>query len=111
MADADDAGVFSKHERAIIAEIERSPVWQRIRDWLCYEREMLYQRLPEPNAPGADRLLWLREGELRQVQRLLREGPRLGVYYDRYLREQEEKGQTPIQAPRTPPPGEDPEVM
>lgn len=106
----DEPSLFTKRELEIIAEIQRSPVWQRIQDALCYERELIYRRLPEPNAPGADRLLWMREGELRQVQRLLREGPRLGVYYDRYLREQEEKGEPAVRAPQTQTPGEDPEV-
>lgn len=109
MIDDADSGLYTDREQAIYRTVSRSKVWRLMRDALCLERERLHARLPDPDAPGADRRLWQREGELTQVQRLLRLGPHLVVAYDRYLRDQEAKGE-PAVRDETARPGDPPDV-
>ena len=93
----------NEREAQIRKSVERSKIWRLIRDALCLERERIYDRRPQTTEE-----LWAREGELRQVQRLLRQGPNLVVIYDRYAREQRAKGAIPIEA--EPRPGEPPDL-
>lgn len=93
MITVDEDGPFTPAEQSQIEKVRRSLIWRLIQDALCLERERILQRMPNPDAPGADRRLWQREGELAQVRRLLREGPNLVVYYDRHRRDEVEKRQ------------------
>ena len=88
-SDDRDSGLFSPEEQSIIRTINKSKIWRLMRDALCLERERLFNRTP---SLANDREVWIREGALQQVQRLLREGPHLAVYYDRYMRAQAEQG-------------------
>jgi len=97
MNETDSSGIYTEQEEAIIRSVSRSKVWRLIRDALCYERECLYNR-----RAATTEELWTREGELRQVQRLLRQGPHLVVLYDRYVREQAEQAERGESAPDTP---------
>lgn len=101
-------GLFTPHELTILKSVSRSKIWRLLRDALCLEREKLFSRQPSFDN---DREIWLREGELRAVNRLLQQGPHLAVYYDRYVRSQDARGETAMTAdisrPGTPPDLED----
>lgn len=85
-----------------------------MRDALWLWREQRYNREPVDPANGtlSTAAVWVQRGYIQALNDLLREGPRLAVYYDRYVREQEASGQEPAHAPepRNPPPGEPPDV-
>lgn len=90
-------------EAQLLKTVTRSKIWRLMRDALCLERERIYNR-----RPTATEELWAREGELRQVQRLLHQGPQLVVLYDRYVRSPEAvDGESSDAIMR---PGEPPEV-
>lgn len=106
MLDVEEGSGFTPEEEQIIASAKRSKMWRLFRDALCLERERIYARRPTTTEE-----LWAREGELRQVQRLLHTGPLLLVYYQRYVRSQTERGEAIVKAESsTPPPGEPPTV-
>lgn len=90
-------------EAKLLATVSRSKIWRLMRDALCLERERIYNRRPTSTEE-----LWAREGELRQVQRLLHQGPHLVVLYDRYVHEQAAKGEESLAT--TSRPGEPPDL-
>jgi len=83
----DESGLFTESEQQIIRTIARSKVWRLVRDFLGMERERLMRARVDPASPNVVYALGLKEGGLDQLNRLLREGPRLGVYYERYVRQ------------------------
>lgn len=76
-------GTFSDEELALIKSVERSKLWRLIRDALALERERLFQR---PPSLDNDRDIWKQRGALDEVNRLLRNGPHLVVFYERHVR-------------------------
>lgn len=111
-----DSFGFTAHERDIIKTMSRSKTWRLMRDALCLEREKINSRAVDPDARNLAYQLGKKEGELAQVNRLLREGPYLAVYYDRYVREQEVarhggEAEGPVDVPPVfRPPGEPPDM-
>lgn len=106
----DEQPIYSPDEEKLIAAVKRSRMWKLIRDALVYERERLYCALPDADALGADRRLWMRQGEMAVVQRLLHQAPHLVVIYDRYRRDQEAKGETVVKASEADRPGDAPNL-
>lgn len=89
--DEEATGLFSKRELEILRTVSRSKVWRLMRDALCLERERLFNL-----EPATSNELWAQRGAIKQVNRLLHQGPHLAVYYDRHVRDQEAKGEQPV---------------
>lgn len=106
----DENPVFTKEEEAIAASVAKSKGWKLLRDALGLERERLYRRGFDPESRNLPYLIGKRDGAIETVNRLLREGPYLAVYYDRYVRERARTGSDASTPPSVPRPGEPPVV-
>ena len=98
----DRDGILSEEELALIKQVQRSRIWRLCMDALCHRREELFA-----DEPASTEELWQNRGAIKEVQRLLREGPLLMVYYRRYMAEQAEgKARERAERVQTAEPGE-----
>lgn len=90
-----DQGLLSPEEEELLRRVEGSQVWQLIRDALCLERETLFAGTSSVSGlagqPTTTETLWVNRGAILLIQHLLQEGPRLVVWYTRYMDEQAKK--------------------
>lgn len=90
-----DAGLLTPDEEELLRRVERSKVWRLIRDALCMEREQLFGGNSTISGlsghPNRNEALWTSRGAILLIQHLLQEGPRLVIWYQRYMAEQAER--------------------
>lgn len=90
-----DAAILSPDEIVLLKRVEKSRMWRLLRDMLCLERERLFAG--ESDLPGLSdqpetvEALWRSRGAILLIQALLKEGPRLVVWYTRHMAEQAEQ--------------------
>lgn len=88
-------GLLTQDEEALVTRIERSRIWRLLRDTLCWEREALFSGTSNVQGllgqPDTNQALWSNRGAILLIQHLLQEGPRLVVWYERYMAEQREQ--------------------
>lgn len=102
----DDKGLLTQDEQVLLRRIERSQVWRLIRDSLCYERENLFgghSDIPGlTGQPEGVEALMRNRGAILLIQHLLQEGPKLVIWYRRYMAAQAEQKVREKGSPRTP---------
>lgn len=90
-----DAGLLSPDEEELLRRVERSRVWKLIRDALCLEREQLFGGNSTISGlsghPATTEALWTSRGAILLIQHLLQEGPRLVIWWQRFMVEQAER--------------------
>lgn len=104
--DAPEAGLLTQEEQDLLRRVERSKVWRLMRDSLCWQRELLFSgnsAIPGlAGQPSNSEALWANRGAILLVQHLLQEGPKLVIWYTRYMVEQQEekaRAKAPVKTP------------
>lgn len=93
-----DFGLFTPEESALVQSVLHSETWRLIEDALTKAREDLFSGLSTipglSGQPEGNQALWQNRGAILLIQHLLREGPNLVIWYNRFMATQ------PAQKPR-----------